>query len=242
MVFERDPAARSVLEVLLCYPGFHALLLHRLGHWLWKRRFHLLARFFSHMGRLLTGIEIHPGAQIGPQCFIDHGMGVVIGETAEVGEGTTIYQGVTLGGTTWKKVKRHPTVGCRVIIGAGAKLLGAITVGDGSIIGSGSVVVKDVPPHSTVVGVPGRIVFKDGQKITGMEGVDQSNLPDPVAQVVKCILDRICELERELHRLQRNYQQTEKQVEQITKQVEPEEPCSVENIPVIQHFIDGGGI
>ncbi|MDH7499390.1 MAG: serine O-acetyltransferase [candidate division NC10 bacterium] len=197
-IFDRDPAARSVLEVLFCYPGLHALYMHRLAHWLWNHHLYFLARFLSHLSRFLTGIEIHPGAKIGPGFFIDHGMGVVIGETAEIGENVTIYHGVTLGGTSWKKEKRHPTVGNHVIIGAGAKLLGPIKVGDCSRIGSGSVVLKDVPPNSVVVGIPGRVTYFEGKPIETMIGLDPHDLPDPVLQAIRCILDRMTDLEKKI--------------------------------------------
>src|SRR5438128_1185378 len=157
-VFERDPAARSVWEVLTCYPGFHALQLHRIAHALWKARLQWLARFLSHVTRFLTGVEIHPGARIGRRVFIDHGMGVVIGETAEIGDDCTLYHGVTLGGVSWNQGKRHPTLGKGVVVGAGAKILGPFIVGDGAKVGSNSVVVKPVPAGATVVGIPARIV------------------------------------------------------------------------------------
>src|SRR5687768_8224718 len=157
-VFERDPAARTVWEVLTCYPGFHALQLHRISHALWRARLRWLARFVSHWIRFLTGIEIHPGALIGQRVFIDHGMGVVIGETAEIGDDCTLYHGVTLGGVSWDQGKRHPTLGKGVVVGAGAKILGPFTVGDGAKIGSNSVVVKAVPAGATVVGIPARVV------------------------------------------------------------------------------------
>src|SRR5216110_1590343 len=161
-VFERDPAARSTWEVITCYPGFHALLIHRLAHGLWRIKLRWLARFVSHVSRFLTGIEIHPGAKVGRRVFIDHGMGVVIGETAELGDDCTLYHGVTLGGTTWrKKEKRHPTLGRNVVVGAGAKILGPILVGDDAKVGSNAVVVRDVPAGSTAVGVPARIVTGD---------------------------------------------------------------------------------
>src|SRR5512136_2126953 len=160
VVFERDPAARSVLEILLCYPGLHAVWGHRLSHWLWTRRLRLLARWVSQLVRSLTGIEIHPGAQIGPGLFIDHGMGVVIGETAELGANVTLYHGVTLGGTSLSKGKRHPTLEDDVVVGAGAKILGAITIGADSRIGANAVVVKPIPPNSVVVGVPGEVVMR----------------------------------------------------------------------------------
>jgi serine O-acetyltransferase len=157
-VFDRDPAARSVWEVLTCYPGFHALQLHRVSHALWKLKLRWLARFWSHASRFLTGVEIHPGAAIGRRVFIDHGMGVVIGETAEIGDDCTLYHGVTLGGVSWHQGKRHPTLGKSVVVGAGAKILGPFTVGDGAKVGSNSVVVKAVPPGATVVGIPARVV------------------------------------------------------------------------------------
>jgi len=194
VIFERDPAARSVLEILFCYPGFHAMRFHHASHWLWTHGFRFLARFLSHIARGLTGIEIHPGATIGEGFFIDHGMGVVIGETAEIGKNATMYHGVTLGGTSWKKGKRHPTIGDNVIIGANAAILGAITVGENSKIGSGSVVNKEVPPHSTVVGIPGRIVYREGnvsQDPTGVGGT-----PDPEGKAIKCLTDQVFALEQ----------------------------------------------
>ena len=181
-VFDRDPAATNTLEVFLTYAGFQAILLHRLAHRLWRLRLPVLPRLISHLSRFLTGVEIHPGATIGRSFFIDHGMGVVIGETTEIGEDVTIYQGVTLGGTSLEKKKRHPTIGDRVVIGSGAKVLGPFTVGAGSRIGSGSVVVKEVPPNSVVVGIPGRVTHKDGRRVP--EGIDlnMTDLPDPVAR------------------------------------------------------------
>src|SRR5437773_620923 len=162
--FERDPAARSTWEVITCYPRFHALLIHRLAHRLWRVKLRWLARFVSHVSRFLTGIEIHPGAKVGRRVFIDHGMGVVIGETAELGDDCTLYHGVTLGGTTWNRGKRHPSLGNGVVIGAGAKLLGPISVGDRARIGSNAVVVKDVPPGATAVGIPARIILDEQDK------------------------------------------------------------------------------
>jgi serine O-acetyltransferase len=198
--WDRDPAVRSTLEIIFCYPGLHAVWLHRVAHWFWNRRLLFLGRFISHLNRFLTGIEIHPAARLGPGLFIDHGMGVVIGETSEVGENVTIYQGVTLGGTSLERKKRHPTIGNNVVIGSGAKILGPFTVGDNSKIGSGSVVVKEVPPNSVVVGVPGRVIFRDGKKVTDMD-FDWTNLPDPVAQALQCLLDRVHDLEKELEEL-----------------------------------------
>jgi len=198
-VFAKDPAARSVLEVIFCYPGLHALWLHRLAHFLWQHKLRFLARFLSHISRFLTGIEIHPGAKIGRRFFIDHGAGVVIGETAEVGDNVLIYQGVVLGGTTLKKEKRHPTIGNNVVIGTGAVALGAITIGDGARIGSGSVVVKSVPPRATVVGIPGRIV-EDRQK--PLLDLEHGKLPDPVAEAIKLVLREQDRLEERLKRLE----------------------------------------
>lgn len=203
VIFERDPAARSVLEILLCYPGFHAMRFHRMAHWLWVRGFHLAARFLSHVSRWLTGIEIHPGAKIGPGFFIDHGMGVVIGETAEIGRNVTMYHGVTLGGTSWKKGKRHPTIGDNVIIGAGAAILGPIRVGENSKIGSGSVVNKEVPPNSTVVGIPGRVVYREGDVYRDPTGV--AGTPDPEGKAIKCLTEQLMALERRLEQLEKRY-------------------------------------
>lgn len=192
-VFERDPAAKNVVEVLLCYPGLHAVWIHRVAHRLYRDRLYFLARLLSHLGRFLTGIEIHPGAVIGRRVFIDHGMGTVIGETAEVGDDVTIYQGVTLGGTGKEKGKRHPTIGRNVVIAAGAKVLGAIRVGDNSRIGAGAVVIKPVPEDCTVVGVPGRIVVREGVKVGPL---DHGNLPDPVVEMLSRISERIESLEK----------------------------------------------
>lgn len=201
VVFERDPAVRSVLEIIFCYPGFHAVLFYRLGHGLWRRNFFFLARFVSHLGRFFTGIEIHPGAKIGRGFFIDHGMGVVIGETAEIGENCTLYHGVTLGGTSWAKEKRHPTLGNNVVVGSGAKILGPFTVGDNSKIGSNSVVVKEVPPNSTVVGVPGRIVMTEGMKNEERTDLEHGKLPDPEAKAISCLFDQLRSLERKVQAL-----------------------------------------
>lgn len=202
VAFERDPAARSTLEVIFCYPGVHALIMHRVAHRLWKGRFYFLARFLSHINRFLTGIEIHPGAQIGQGFFIDHGMGVVIGETTEIGENCTLYHGVTLGGTSLKKEKRHPTLGKNVVVGAGAKILGPFTVGDNAKVGSGSVVVRSVPPDSTVVGIPAKVVFpKEPRLHKEKVDLDHHLLPDPAAAALKELLERVETLEDELKRL-----------------------------------------
>jgi len=203
-VLERDPAVRSKLEVVLCYPGVHALVLHRLAHRIWRAGWTTLARFVSHVARFLTGIEIHPAAKLGPGLFIDHGMGVVIGETAEVGEDVTIYQGVSLAGTSLKREKRHPTLGNNVVVGAGAKIIGGFKIGDGSRIGAGSVVVREVPPNSVVVGVPGRVTYKDGQRVAGEIDLDQTDLPDPVSRALEQLLERIRTLEADVETLRKN--------------------------------------
>jgi serine O-acetyltransferase len=198
-ILERDPAARSRWEVLTCYPGLHAIYVHKLARWFWLNGFRWLGRFTSHFGRWLTGIEIHPGAKLGSCVFIDHGMGVVIGETAEVGDGCTIYQGVTLGGTTlWRGQKRHPTLGAGVIVSAGAKVLGGFTVGDGARIGSNAVVLKEVPPGATVVGIPGRIVQKDldrkeAERFAAYAGVQEQD--DPYAKAIQSLVVHSRELE-----------------------------------------------
>jgi serine O-acetyltransferase len=190
VVFERDPAARNAWEVITCYPGFHALLVHRLAHSLWRARLRWLARVVSHCGRFLTGIEIHPGAQIGRRFFIDHGMGVVIGETAEIGDDCTLYHGVTLGGTSWNKGKRHPTLGNGVVLGAGAKVLGPITIGDGARIGSNAVVVKNVPPGATAIGIPARIIEKEADDHSGFSAYAVgSDMNDPVAKAIHELID-----------------------------------------------------
>jgi serine O-acetyltransferase len=198
--FREDPAARSTIEVILCYPGLHAIWMHRVSHWLWNKGFKTWARLISHISRFFTGIEIHPGAKIGRRFFIDHGAGVVIGETAEIGDDVLIYQGVVLGGVSREKTKRHPTVGNKVVIGAGAILLGPIKIGDGAKIGAGSVVIKDVPPNSTVVGVPGRVVLpkKDEKKVISGVDLDHDKLPDPVIEVLHRLEKRIEELEKKL--------------------------------------------
>ena len=183
---DKDPAARSTLEIFLCYPGFWALLMHRVSHWLWIHSFKLLARMNSNLARFLTGIEIHPGATFGKRVFIDHGMGVVVGETAIVGDDVLLYQGVILGGTSTEKTKRHPTVEKGVIVGAGAKVMGNITIGEYSKIGTGAVVLKDVPSQSTCVGVPGRIVKRRGVRHEEVD-LDHGKLPDPVADAIRVI-------------------------------------------------------
>jgi serine O-acetyltransferase len=192
VVFDQDPSARSALEVILTYSGLHAIWSHRLAHAFYKRKFYFIARVISQISRFFTGIEIHPGAKIGRRFFIDHGMGVVIGETCEIGDNVTVFQGVTLGGTGKEKGKRHPTVKDNALIATGAKVLGSITIGENSKVGAGSVVLKDVPPNSTVVGIPGKIVIQDGIRIK--KDLNHRDLPDPVA-------DRCKDIEQELDRL-----------------------------------------
>ncbi len=194
-VFEKDPAARSTLEVICCYPGLHAVWMHRVSHSLWNKHFYFLARLLSHISRMLTGIEIHPGAKLGRRVFIDHGSGVVIGETAEVGDDVLIYMGVVLGGTALEKVKRHPTIENDVVIGSGAAVLGPITVGRGAKIGAGSVVIRPVPPEATAVGVPARITGPEPSVSTGP--LDHNKLPDPALLVVSQMLDRLSRLEEQ---------------------------------------------
>ncbi|MEW6274302.1 MAG: serine O-acetyltransferase [Bacillota bacterium] len=201
-VFDRDPAAKNLLEVLLCYPGLHAVIFHRIAHFFYRRRLFLIARLISHISRFLTQIEIHPGARIGEGFFIDHGAGVVIGETTEIGDNVTIYQGVTLGGTGKEKGKRHPTIGNNVVISTGAKILGSITVGDNSKIGAGSVVLKNVPPNSTVVGVPGRVVVRDGQRVGDAVDLRHDLLPDPVAELINNMHAEIENLKKRIAELE----------------------------------------
>jgi serine O-acetyltransferase len=200
IIRERDPAARSTVEILLAYPGLHAVLFYRVSNWLWRHNRYTLGRLLSHVGRFLTGIEIHPGATIGRRFFIDHGMGVVIGETAVVGDDVTLYQGVTLGGTGKERGKRHPTLGNNIIVGVGAKVLGAITIGDGARIGGGSVVLKDVPPHTTAVGVPARAVAWTDPRSGRTER--RENLPDPTRETLRVLADRIDELEQRIREME----------------------------------------
>ena len=203
IIRERDPAAKGILEIFLCYPGFQAIFMHRFTHKLWKLKFPLVPRILSQINRSLTGIEIHPGAKIGKKVFIDHGMGVVIGETAEIGNNCLLYQGVTLGGTGKSHGKRHPTLEENVVVGAGAKVLGSITVGANTRIGAGSVVVRSVKGNSTVVGVPGRVVHQSGVKINPLA---HSALPDAEANVIRNLMDRIDQLENQINRLQKTIQ------------------------------------
>jgi len=227
-VFAKDPAANSVLEVIFCYPGLHALWFHRLSHFLWWHKLRFLARLLSHINRFLTGIEIHPGAKIGRHFFIDHGAGVVIGETAEIGDDVLLYQGVVLGGTTLEKTKRHPTIGNNVVMGTGAVVLGAITIGDGARIGSGSVVVKSVPPGATVVGIPGRIVEDRHKPLTDLE---HGKLPDPVAEAIRLVLT---EQEKLVERLRR--------LESLSGLVVPRDELRDRRREMVREFSQGGGI
>ncbi|MCS7030781.1 MAG: serine O-acetyltransferase [Gloeomargarita sp. SKYG116] len=227
IIFERDPAARNPLEVILCYPGWHAVLMYRLAHALHRLGVPLLPRLISHIARFLTGIEIHPGAQIGKGFFIDHGMGVVIGETTVIGDYCLLYQGVTLGGTGKEKGKRHPTLGDHVIVGAGAKVLGNITIGNHVRVGAGSVVLRSVPSHCTVVGVPGRVICKDAT----VEPLEHGRLPDSEAQAIRVLADRIEELERQVQALRQG-------------QTLPEPPTLTvaAQQKALEEFLDGAGI
>ena len=217
VVFERDPAARTAIETLTACPGLHAILLHRLNHWLWKNKLYLLARVSAHVARFLTGIEIHPSATIGQCFFIDHGMGIVIGETAEIGNNCSLYHGVTLGGTTWNKGKRHPTLEDDVVIGAGAKVLGPITIGEGSHIGSNSVVVKNVPAGSTVVGIPGHIVTDKARKTkrdeiaenVGFDAYAAADMPDPVSNAIDGVVDHLHDMQKKIDELEKKLQEKE---------------------------------
>jgi serine O-acetyltransferase len=202
VVFERDPAARNTWEVITCYPGFHALFVHRFAHWLWGVRLRWLARLTSHFGRFLTGIEIHPGAQIGRRFFIDHGMGVVIGETAEIGDDCTLYHGVTLGGTSWNKGKRHPTLGNGVVVGAGAKILGPITIGDGARVGSNAVVVKSVPPGATAIGIPAHIVEKTAGDKSGFSAYAVgAGMNDPMVKAIHELINHSVATDRRMDQI-----------------------------------------
>lgn len=227
-VFSKDPAARSVLEILFCYPGLHALWFHRLASFFWRRRLKFLGRLVSHVGRFLTGIEIHPGATIGRRFFIDHGAGVVIGETAEIGDDVLMYQGVVLGGTSLKKEKRHPTVGNEVVIGTGAVVLGAITVGDGARIGAGSVVINSVPREATVVGIPGRIVEDRHHPLLDLE---HGQLPDPVAEAIRLVLKEQNKLAERL-----------KKIEDLSGLIAPEDELVEMRQEVAREFSQGEGI
>ncbi|NOV32551.1 serine O-acetyltransferase [Methylomonas sp. ZR1] len=232
-VFARDPAARGLPEVLLAYPGVHAVLLHRVTNRLWHADWKLTARLLAAFARWLTNVDIHPGATIGKRFFIDHGAGVVIGETAEIGNDVTMYHGVTLGGTTWNKEKRHPTLGNNVLIGAGAKILGAINLGDNVRVGANSVVIKDVPPCCTVIGIPGRIIQQKGIKIQDPRGIDLDHhlVPDPVGKALSCLVDRLDELE--------NNQKRFVVAEETCGSCEAEGVCHGEDVVVLKQAAGG---
>ena len=238
IIFDRDPAARNWLEVLFCYPGLQALLLHRFAHWLFLMRIPLIPRLISHISRFITGIEIHPGAQIGQGVFIDHGMGVVIGETAIVGDRSLIYQGVTLGGTGKETGKRHPTLGENVVVGAGAKVLGNLEIGDNVRIGAGSVVLRNVPSDCTVVGIPGRVVHRSGVKINPLA---HGNLPDSEATVIRALIDRIESLEQEVQQLRSSHSRNNSLVASVLSEssnTEAGECCKLKNKEIIE-FLEG---
>jgi serine O-acetyltransferase len=240
IIFERDPAARNWLEVIFCYPGLQSLVFHRFSHWLYNIGIPFIPRLISHLARFLTGIEIHPGAQIGQGVCIDHGMGVVIGETAIVGDYALIYQGVTLGGTGKQSGKRHPTLGENVVVGAGAKVLGNIMIGNNVRIGAGSVVLRDVPSDCTVVGVPGRIVYRSGVRVNPLE---HGNLPDSEAAVIRTLVDRIESLERQVEQLQQsNSNQDSVRIAVVTKadcSENVEGDYCILNDKEIREFLDG---
>ncbi|MBD2579035.1 serine O-acetyltransferase [Oscillatoria sp. FACHB-1406] len=241
IIFERDPAARNWLEVIFCYPGLQILLFHRVAHWLYQHKVPFIPRLISHLGRFFTGIEIHPGAQIGRGVFIDHGMGVVIGETAIVGDYCLIYQGVTLGGTGKESGKRHPTLGENVVIGGGAKVLGNITIGNNVRIGAGSVVLRDVPSDCTVVGIPGRIVYRSGVRV---DPLGHGNLPDSEATIIRTLLDRIEQLEQQVQELNDKQSGVELRTRaalEETHALSAARYCYVKD-KEIQEFFNGAGI
>ncbi|MFW6357867.1 MAG: serine O-acetyltransferase [Chroococcales cyanobacterium] len=245
IIFERDPAARNWLEVLFCYPGLQALLFHRIAHWLCNIGIPFVPRLISHLARFITGIEIHPGARIGKSVFIDHGMGVVIGETAIIGNYCLIYQGVTLGGTGKESGKRHPTLGENVVVGAGAKVLGNLQIGNNVRIGAGSVVLRDVPSDCTVVGVPGRVVYRSGVRVNPLE---HGSLPDSEAAVIRALVDRIESLEQQLQTLQNEHSGTVSLVraaipdlESVQHFDEDGESCRIRDRE-IQQYLNGSGI
>ncbi|MCC5639233.1 serine O-acetyltransferase [Nostoc sp. CHAB 5844] len=236
-IYERDPAARNWLEILFCYPGLQALVLHRLSHWLYKKSVPFLPRFISHLSRFFTGIEIHPGAVIGKGVFIDHGMGVVIGETAIVGDYALIYQGVTLGGTGKESGKRHPTVGSHVVVGAGAKVLGNINIGDRVRIGAGSVVLRDVPSNTTVVGIPGRVTRHNNINV---DALAHNKIPDVEAEVIRALFERVKTLEKQLEQLQT--QPTLVLPTEVDSEIEIIYNSKINSDSVIEDFLDGAGI
>jgi len=235
--FDRDPAAKSVWEVITCYPGLHAIWMYRLANRFWRVRLYWLGRFFSHIARWLTGIEIHPGATIGRRFFIDHGMGIVIGETTEIGDDVTLYHGVTLGGTTWQKEKRHPTLQNGVIVGAGAKVLGPITIGEQSRIGANSVVLKDVPPHSTVIGIPGTVVGTTESLIQdGKINLDHHLMPNPVAEALKHVLKLVDDINDKVDHLH------PEEVKKASKEDEERSEDMKKEHEKLDRFLGGGGI
>ena len=245
IIFERDPAARNWLEVLFCYPGLQALLFHRICHWLYTLGIPFIPRLISQFSRFLTGVEIHPGATIGRSVFIDHGMGVVIGETAVIGDYALIYQGVTLGGTGKESGKRHPTLGENVVVGAGAKVLGNIQIGNNVRIGAGSVVLRDVPSDCTVVGIPGRILYRSGVRVNPLE---HGSLPDSEAAVIRALVDRIESLEQQVQDLTSKQSSTPSLVYAVSSELDSPQvaargvkSCRIED-KVIQQFFDGAGI
>jgi serine O-acetyltransferase len=236
-VFTKDPAARSVAEILLCYPGLHAIWLHRIAHFFWKEELFLLGRLLSHFTRWFTGVEIHPGATIGRRFFIDHGMGVVIGETAEIGDDVLMYHGVLLGGTSLEKKKRHPTLGNNVVVGAGASILGAIQIGDGARVGAGSVVIHDVPPGATVVGVPGRI--SKGGTSKKMEILEHGNLPDPLADAIHFVLEEQEKIEERITKVESKdgiFTEIDEYLEKRKQEI------MEELAPITEEFHEGSGI
>lgn len=234
--FDRDPAARSTLEVVTAYPGLHAIWMFRIAHWLWTHQLYLLGRLVSHLSRWLTGIEIHPGATIGRRFFIDHGMGIVIGETAEIGDDVTLYHGVTLGGTTWQEKKRHPTLENGVIIGAGAKVLGAITIGEQARIGANSVVLQNVPAHSTVIGIPGMIVGTTDTIIEGGKiNLDHHLMPNPVAEAIRHVLRLVDDVNDRVDEMHPEAKKKKGRMQDVQKDMKKEHSD-------LDRFLGGGGI
>lgn len=235
-VFVRDPAARSVVEIIFCYPGLHALLFHRLAHFFWLHKLHFLARLISHISRFLTGIDIHPGAKIGKRLFIDHGAGVVIGETAEVGDDVLMYQGVVLGGTSLERKKRHPILGNNIVVSAGAIILGAVKIGDNARIGAGSVIITDVPANATAVGVPGRIGL--GFSAKEIQTLEHSKLPDPIADVIRFVTKEQEKMDERIKKLESYEGITRK----INEQIEKKKNDIAFEDKNVERFIEGGGI
>jgi len=238
--FDRDPAARTTLEVVTAYPGLHAIWMYRISHWFWQLGLRWIGRMISHLARWLTGVEIHPGASLGRRFFIDHGMGVVIGETTEIGDDVTIYHGVTLGGTTWQKEKRHPTLADGVIVGAGAKVLGAIELGEHSRIGANSVVLRDVPAHSTVIGIPGTVVGKTETIVEGGRiNLDHHTMPNPVAEAIRHVLQLVDDVNARVDELHPEVQSGEH--EKSSRMQKTEKDMRKEHKD-LERFLGGGGI